>query len=114
MPKSLFDDSEMDIAIGLKEKKKEIPSLLPTDEINTNSYSDNKPQIFTKEENKSITDSTPAQMSGAFFIKDGHLVTDIRLEFNVENKLYGLYMKRLQNFVKECEEVHVLKSSSGI
>lgn len=52
--------------------------------------------------------------SGAFCVKKGHLVADIRLEFDVENKLFNLYIERLKKFVKECEEVHVLKSSSGI
>jgi len=58
--------------------------------------------------------SLDIQHSGAFFIKGEDLISDIRLEFDVEHPLFNLYIDRLKKFVKECEEVHVLKSSSGI
>ncbi len=108
MSKSLFD-TEL--------KSKGIPSLLPTDDgtvVDTNPITESKPQIITKEENKPITESTPVQMSGSFFIKGGELIADVRLEFDAKHPLYGLYINKLKDFVQECEKVHVLKSSSGI
>ena len=54
------------------------------------------------------------QMSGAFIIKGEDLISDIRLEFDVKHPLFNLYIDRLKKFVKECEDVHLLKSSSGI
>lgn len=57
---------------------------------------------------------TKQESSGSFIIKDGELVTDIRLEFNVSHPKYKEYFIRLKDFMKEAEKCHVLKSSSGI
>ena len=54
------------------------------------------------------------QHSSAFIIKGEDLISDIRLEFDVKHPLFNLYIDRLKKFVEECEDVHVLKSSSGI
>lgn len=95
-----------------KEKTKSLFDELGYD--NNNPYSDNPPQVFIngKGSNEKVEESV--QMSGAFFVKGEELIADIRLEFNAKHPLFGLYIKRLKEFVKECEEVHVLKSSSGI
>ncbi len=69
--------------------------------------------LFDDEENVELLDKN-ATTSGAFTIKKRELLTDIKLEFDVKHPLYGLYFKRLQTFVEECQNVHVLKSSSGI
>jgi hypothetical protein len=91
MTKLLFNDDEMDIYIGLKEKPK-VPDLLPS--------------ILLKKEQISG--------SGAFFIKDGNLFTNIILEFDVNHPRFREYINKLRDFVKECEQQHILKSSSGI
>jgi hypothetical protein len=92
MSKSLFD-IEMDEHIGIKEKPK-IPDILPVYER----------QIIKED----------TQMSGAFFLKDEHLVANIILEFDSEHPKFREYLKRLKDFVDEAEEYHVLKSSSGL
>lgn len=130
MAKSLFDNKEQ-IPLTIEEIKKihmikeksDVPSLLPEDdrkdevytkEENTipdyTPYSDNSPQVFI--DNKKIPEGI--QTSGSFFIRGEELFADIRLEFNVKHPKYGIYIKRLKNFVKECEDEHVLLSSSGI
>lgn len=68
--------------------------------------------LFDDEEN--IIPDKNSTMSGSFFIEKGEFIADIRLEFNTKHPLFNLYIDRLKKFVKECEEVHVLKSSSGI
>ena len=60
---------------------------------------------------KSLLDIQP---SGAFIIKCEDIISDIRLEFDTRHPLFNLYIDRLKKFIEECEDVHVLKSSSGI
>ncbi len=88
MTKSLFDNSE--------------PQPLTEDEIK-------KIHMIKEEDNKEIL-----QSSGAFFLRGGELLADIRLEFNVKNPKYGLYITKLKDLIKEAEKYHVLLSSSGI
>jgi len=116
--KSLFEDEEPK-PLSIKEIKKihmikETPSiikLLPEDdEVNTNPYSDNPPQIFI--DGKRIPEGI--QTSGAFFIRGEEMYSDIRLEFNVKNPKYSKYYKKLKNLVKEAYDDHVLLSSSGV
>lgn len=54
------------------------------------------------------------QASGSFFLKGEELFADIRLEFNVKNPKYRIYIKKLKDLVSEAEKDHVLLSSSGI
>ena len=51
---------------------------------------------------------------GSFFMKDGELIANVMLEFNVSNLRYREFITRLIKLVREAEECHVLKSSSGI
>ena len=53
-------------------------------------------------------------MSGSFFLVDGKMVSDIRLEFNTQHKDYMKYLYKLKKLIKECEQEHILLSSSGI
>lgn len=72
--------------------------------------------LFDDEENvvPIIQHNVNSTTSGAFFIKDGEIVSDIRLEFNPKHPMYSQYLKRLKDLLRECEERHILKSSSGI
>jgi len=105
MAKSLFDIEEP--------KKNEIPVLLPTMEDDESNIPYREQEVIVDPlPEKEI--EQPMKMTGAFFTNGEDLVTDIRLEFDVNHSLFKLYIKRLHEFVKECEDVHVLKSSSGI
>jgi hypothetical protein len=59
-------------------------------------------------------DNESLQSSGSFYIKGGVIYADVRLEFNVKNPKYGLYITKLKDLVKEAEKDHVIISSSGI
>lgn len=52
--------------------------------------------------------------SGSFFLRGEELYNDIRLEFNVKNPKYGIYIKKLKDLISDAEKDHVLLSSSGI